>query len=216
MKKFASSKTKLLMLLLCTLLNACSGTFVPDPIDPRLPKYTEDGNNVAGAFINDGVWESIVSSMPFTGASNRPSLTTWQEEDSLVLRFEGDIASTSAAVEFHLQGLNIQSFDDLLQLSGRKISLDGLENAAIYMTYPYGEAESYLKGNGQIYFKQVSMYESVANTAGETHKIIVISGTFGFTVYNGDKLVYKVSSGRFDYRLTEDSNFRFGIEMTDY
>lgn len=60
MKKYTSI-IKSLLIFVVLVMNSCSGEFIPDPIDPRLPKYTEEGNNVAGAFINDNTWESVVS-----------------------------------------------------------------------------------------------------------------------------------------------------------
>lgn len=47
-----------LRMLVVLFLTSCDAVFVPDPVDPRLPKYTEDGNNVAGALVNGDLWHN--------------------------------------------------------------------------------------------------------------------------------------------------------------
>jgi hypothetical protein len=191
--------------ILFLLLIACDGIFVPDPIDPRIPKYTENGNNVAGSFINDKIWESIVE-FGFLSSNNKPFITVWQESDSLILRFNGNTAGESSSVEFHLTGLNISEFEDLTTLDGHKIQLDGIKNAGFYIEN-FTPSSYDNKGVGQIYFRHVRIQDSNVSVGGETAKIIIISGTFGFSFNDSTGKTIKVSSGRFDYKITESTNF---------
>jgi len=198
MKKYTSI-IKSLLIFVVLVMNSCSGEFIPDPIDPRLPKYTEEGNNVAGAFINDNTWESVVSiGFPY-GQHDAPSITAYRVSDSLVIRFTGNTSSERANIEFHLTGLNINKFEDLLQLKGRKIQVDGFKNVAYYINN-FDSSIYTNKGIGQIYFKSV-----IENEASSS---LILSGTFGFSVYATYTEITKISYGRFDYRITESSNFQ--------
>lgn len=206
MKRFYFIRISSLLVIFFLVLNGCNGIFVPDPIDPRIPKYTEDGNNVSGAFINDNIWKSIVTT-GFLYSYNQPLITSWQESDSLVLRFNGDTAGESSSIEFHLTGLKISKFEDLVTLDRNKIQLDGIKNTGFYIENyaPSGYAN---KGIGQVYFKHVSIQDSNVTVNGQTSKIVIISGTFGFLINNSDGKITKVTSGRFDYRITESTNFQ--------
>ena len=206
MKKFYFIKTSAVLVILFLILNGCDGIFVPDPIDPRIPKYTEDGNNVAGAYINDNIWESVVR-IGFPYSYNQPFINVWQESDSLVLRFSGNTADESSSVEFHLTGLKISKFEDLVTLDGKKIQLDGIKNAGFYIEN-YTPSSYDNKGIGQIYFKHVSIQDSNVTVEGQTSKIVIISGTFGFSFNESNGKTIKVSSGRFDYKITENTNFQ--------
>ncbi len=211
MKKSVFINSSLLVVLACLCLMACEHILVPDPIDPRLPKYTEEGNNVAGAYINDSIWESKVTLMvlpmvqPYT--KDKPCFEVWEQNDSLILRFNGSIAEKAASIEFHLSGLGISDFKDLTTLTGQKIQLDGIENTAYYIQN--FESPNYnKKGIGQIYFRHISPIDPIINAEGKAMQSMVISGTFGFSVNNfGDGEAFQVASGRFDYRILEQVNF---------
>lgn len=202
MKKSNFIKNSKVLVILILILNACEGIFVPDPIDPRIPKYTEDGNNVAGAFINDNIWESIVSLN-----YDRPFINVWPENDSLLLRFSGKTAGVPSSIEFHLTGWKISDFEDLAKLEGSKIQLDGMKNAGFY-TEGYDLFNYENKGIGQIYFKNIRIRVYNANGEGQISKTAIISGTFGFAMNDSGGKITKVTSGRFDYRIREDFNFQ--------
>jgi len=197
MRRYRFTNSKLLVVIFLLVI-ACNGIFIPDPIDPRIPKYTEDGNNVAGAFINDNIWESIVK-IGFPSVYNEPFITASQEKDSLVLKFFGNTLGESSSIDFHLTGLNITSFGELVVLKGQKIQLDGIKYTGYYIEN-YNPASYNNRGIGQIYFKNVR-FESLSSK-------IILSGTFGFSINDLNGKVIKVSSGRFDYGITENSNFR--------
>lgn len=193
MKKYAYTN-RILLVLIFFVQTSCEGIFIPDPIDPRLPKYTEEGNNVAGALIDNKIWKSVVSyGFPYN-TGDTPSLTVWQEQDSLKLRFTGSSQGSNASVEFHMKGLGITKFEDLIDLEGQKISLDGLNSAGYYIEKYTPFAYDH-KGIGQIYFRSIHLNDS--------HSDIIISGTFGFSLLNTHDRIIKITSGRFDYSINQ-------------
>lgn len=207
MKKLRFTNSTLLLILLL-FATACEGLFVPDPIDPRIPKYTAEGNEVAGAYVNDDIWESVVSYKAqivgsLTVPVNKPHFNVWAEADSLSLTFSGSTAANKAYIEFHLRNLNIKKFEDLLQLEGQKITLDGNTNAGFYYENA-NESAFESRGVGQIYFKEVSI--------DSTYTRAILSGTFGFSVKAPEGRTIKVSSGRFDYRFYDNENFNLRPE----
>lgn len=197
MKKL-SCINKLLVLVIALAAMACNGIFVPDPIDPRLPKYTESGNNVAGAFVNNQVWESTVT-WGLYDYSDTPEFYVWPEKDSVVIRFSGNTGDESAYIEFHLKDWDITEFEDVSKLSGLKIELDGEENSAYYIEESYNPEAYKYRGIGQFYPKNIQMNDSLTSAT--------ISGTFGFTVTDSVGVNTKVTYGRFDYRLSKEEDF---------
>ena len=180
MKKY----TYIVSLLLMFGLSSCEGIFVPDPIDPRLPKYTEEGNDVAGAFVDDLFWKSVVDIVTV-----RPQLTVFPEKDSLILSFDGNTSGKDATIEFHFKGLKVTQFSDLAAWEGKKIQLDGISALGIYDDY---ETSSVFRSqSGQFYLKHVDITKEI------------ISGTFGFTAVDQTGKILKIKSGRFDYNNPE-------------
>ena len=47
------TRIKLLLLLSICITSCDTYEFNPDPIDPRLPSYSEEGKNTGGGYIND-------------------------------------------------------------------------------------------------------------------------------------------------------------------
>lgn len=197
MKKYVYTNS-ILVVLACLTLNACEGVFIPDPIDPRLPKYTENGYGTAGAFINNKIWVSFVDGGFQYNSAHEPLITIWQGRDSLRLTLSGSIEKTNASVEFHFKGLGITKFEDLIGLNEQKISLNGNQNAGYYIksnnASPYDN-----RGIGQIYFRNVQY--------NNDKSAIIISGTLGFSLSETHQAPLKVSYGRFDYSISED-NFK--------
>src|ERR1035437_9240366 len=108
MKRFVCLSNVIIALGFLTMVS-CESIFVFDPIDPRLPKYTENGNNTSGAFMNKDVWRSI-EKYSFLSVSNEPYLIVFTKHDSIVLNFSGDILKEnnvylSTDINFYLKGL---------------------------------------------------------------------------------------------------------------
>ncbi len=175
---------------------ACDSVFVPDPIDPRIPKYTEKGNNVAGAYVNDCIWKSE-KTWVITGFTDAPSFTVWPASNSVVICFTGSVENSLASIEFHLKDLDIFDFEDLPKLNGQKITIDGYRNVAYYNKGSYNSESN--EGSGQLYMKNVQMNDSLT--------AVIFSGTFGFTVADTLGNSTKISYGRFDYLLGKDNEF---------
>lgn len=183
--------SRVLLLLTSVILFSCEGVLVPDPIDPRLPKFTEDGNNVAGAFIDGNKWKSVWKSYIF-GSYTVANMVLKPSDNSLTLGFTGyakDNLSTSFV--FNLHRINCHTEKDILWLSGKKFILNnGIDSANIEGVYNC----TYKAANipGQIYFRSVKqMYDNG----------YIISGTFGFTVESSTGKLVEVTYGRFDYVL---------------
>lgn len=181
-----------IVLSLPILLMGCEPMVVQDPIDPRIPKYTESGYNVAGAFINQNVWKSVT----YWNKSN-VWITSLKNSDSLIIRFDGQQNNSPLTISFYLKGYTVSKFQELVNLNDTKILLDGedkagvLETSSVMVSY----SPKAIKGKGQLYFKHVQV--------DITNKTAVISGTFGFTTND----LTEVSYGRFDYAVKDSIGF---------
>ena len=194
MRKFVYTNS-FKLLIVGFLLTSCSGILVPDPIDPRLPKYTEEGNNVAGAFIGGKVWQSIMYSS-FSYTFNEPIITVYNQKDSVSFRFKGSVSNETSVIELHIKDRHITKYEDLLALVGAKVQLDGI-SATAYFIQDYTPAAFNHKGIGQVYFRSVKRDRSGHG--------IILSGTFGFSSKDNNQSPIKVSSGRFDYVVFQDN-----------
>lgn len=187
MKKYL---VKTISVFVFAALFSCEGIFILDPIDPRLPKYTHTGNDVAGAFIDGVQWKSVVSwSILYT--FNAPEFTIYPADDILKISFYGNIGAETYSLEFTLAGFEIHTYEDLIKLKGRKIQLDGELN--------YGVIDGYgdscfprNAGAGQFYAKDISTKEN---------GVLVFSGTFGFVTPDASCPSAEVAYGRFDYTV---------------
>jgi hypothetical protein len=202
----------LLLILLILISGGCY--FVPDPIDPRLPKYTESGNNAAGAYVNnevwveakystyvnrEGAWVPIPDSLVYREI---PTLNTIGTNDSLIFIFDGKISNDRTLLEFRLSGIPVKTYSDLALLKDQKIILDGKTNMGGYI-----RKDSTLEiikdkmqgGVGQFYIRNVTIVDSI--------KTATLSGTFGFTATNSGKQSVEISYGRFDFTFRENVNF---------
>lgn len=178
---------KLLIAAIVIFLASCE-KFIPDPVDPRLSRYTEDGRNISSALINDRVW---IAKGETYWAWSAPAydpmhfITYQPKNDTLFVDFKH--SNSDSNIRFTLVGHGIKEVKDLNMLRDKKIPINE-EN--FYAVYGGNKAQ-----NGQIYFKHVDSNDSTA----------VLSGTFGFTI--GDPPT-KVSYGRFDFRVEKNENFR--------
>lgn len=175
------------------LLMACDASWIPDPIDPRLPMYTENGINTAGAIVNGELWRSRVDQQIFGSINATPYVDFTTNKDSLVIIFLGDSKNLPVReITFTIKNENIQNAADFLKLRGRVIPLDGLQNTVSVFDYYNDDCNS--SGIGQIYFRNVKF-------GGENGTSILFSGTFSFIQDDPVCANYDVSYGRFDYRI---------------
>lgn len=157
--------------------------FIPDPVDPRLSKYTEDGLNVSSALINDAVWIAEPAFNFKSGEDPNHYLIYQTDSDTISIEIKGN----SGTLEFVLIGYGIDDLQKINKLREKKIPV-GTQN--FYATFNNVRAE-----NGQIYFKHV---ESTDTTA-------VLSGTFGFDIITDPPT--KIAYGRFDMSFRKNRNF---------
>lgn len=188
MKKYRIKAASAFVLI---TLFSCEGIFIPDPIDPRLPRYTHQGNNVAGALIDDKRWESIVT---WTGGlqytADEPVFRSYPN-DRLEIVFSGNVGGETYRLTFNLVGYGIHSYEDLIKLRGLKIQLTGdLNSAEIEATMATCDVHD--GGVGQFYAKNISMKEN---------GVLIFSGTFGFVTTEASCPPAEVTYGRFDYAV---------------
>lgn len=193
-----------LILLFCA---GCGGIFITDPVDPRLPMYTESGHNVAGALINNTTWKARQTSGWLSGDDVRLQKYS---NDSLVFSIIGakhfykgenqvdSTFTTQLYFSFYQQGIN--ALEALSVLEGRIIALDGQQNygAIQYHTRRQEFDCTYLNGTGQLFFKRIQI--------DTERKEAIVSGTFGFTHPETDCEPIEVYYGRFDFRLSLGDN----------
>jgi len=103
-------------------VSSCEPVYIPDPIDPRLPKYTDDGNDVGGAFINGSLWRSEYFLSLFSG-TNEPHLRYNATTDSLSINFEGKIGESYRTISFGLKGYGIKSLQEMTKINSLYLTL---------------------------------------------------------------------------------------------
>lgn len=192
MKKYLIKSISAFVLI---VLLSCDGVFIPDPIDPRLPKYTHQGNDAAGAFIDGRQWKSVVE-RDFMYTDNEPEFRSYSG-DRLEISFYGDVGTESYNLKFILVGYGINTYEDLKKLEGRKILLDGDLNSGEVDTYG-NSCYPGSGGTGQFYAKDISIRQNGS---------LVFSGTFGFVTADSACPSVEVTYGRFDYNVS-DLDFR--------
>lgn len=189
----------LLALVSISTFFSCTKEFIPDPINPELPIYSEEGNSLSGAYVNGNIWRSNTEGTKINSYgvtySYASQIKVWKSKDSLILNFDGRILNReSSDIGFSLKNLEINTLDDLLKLNDRKIALNGNDRYGYYQeTYK----RNTLRGKGQIYFKSVKK-----NSNG-----ITLSGGFGFQTIDSIGNITNITYGRFDYNFYKDSNF---------
>jgi hypothetical protein len=183
-------KSKLSLLVIGILFGCQGSVLVPDPVDPRLPMYTERGNNVAGAFINGDVWISQVENHIDGGRSYEPEFVIYKDADSATLVFSGLLSNqVYTEIKFDLKNFNENSVTDLTVLSQTLFALDGVAGSGEVDPLIYDSSDS-CRFYGQIIFKSVRKVDD---------RFVIISGTFG--LFTGNGCTSAVTYGRFDFEL---------------
>ncbi|MEO7987935.1 MAG: hypothetical protein ABI663_00235 [Chryseolinea sp.] len=190
-KKYLSG-IKLLLIGICFSASSCEPIYIPDPIDPRLPKYTEDGNNVAGAFINDELWKSEYFPGWFS-TSGEPMIQYFSSRDSLSITFFGAIDEPYyyEDISFGFRGLGVTSLAELVKLNETKIELDGINSTA----NAYRSSDCVAPGSGQLYFRSMTFNTETGH--------LTLSGTFGFNQDDPACGKISVTYGRFDFTVSD-------------
>ncbi len=174
------------------LLASCDPDYISDPTDPRLPNYTDIGENTAGAYINGQAWRGFCD---FFGNCEGHGLVYLPDTDETIMQLaagpatgiEGSGVAFRAKITFRIKG-NLRT---VLQTNPppfpHLIALDGVlnEGELHYLNTP---EQSCTGGVGSLYLRS-----SYINDFGH-----VIAGTFGF-VTDAECGKITVYQGRFDF-----------------
>ena len=188
------------IIILLIGMSACGGEFIPDPLDPRLPRYSEEGKNVAGCFINGDVWRAVKTGANLQGGVDQILQIDFQAESNTIrFRIDGyredstNLAGTSVTLTFVVDNRDwqIQSVDDL---HGRTFELDGntsygnIEDASNFFQYDN------CRSTGQLFIRYAQPFLSASDD-------FIVAGTFYLTNDSPSCIRTEVRSGRFDYRV---------------
>jgi hypothetical protein len=210
MKTITNLVSSICIVILLTTLKSCDETFVPDPQDSRLPKYTETGNKVAGALINDVAWKTnwFVSE---AGANRCFYFTNYAQGDSIALHLDGiytEGPSNDAPINFTFiikTVTQLNNVDNVKLLTGQTFQLDGRDN---YVNIDdrsemiNENVGAYLHGTGELTINNVKVIQSTTWTRdnGEKYNPLIVAGTFNFN-FASPEIVVK--SGRFDFVVND-------------
>ena len=194
---------KISALFCIAILAGCQDSvFIPDPLDPRLVKYTEDGNNASAALINGDIWSTDdYYNYDYNFYESDIDVVSYDDADSLIITFYGLLDEREdLLLHFSLKDFGIDEARELVKLDEQKIQLDGAQNTAIMESLLFDE--TYAGGVGQIYFKSVKRADVSVSLLEEGS--VIISGTFSFTI-PGENI--EVTYGRFDYEVSFVNNY---------
>jgi hypothetical protein len=194
-----------LILAMALLLSCQIDDFIAEPEDPRMPAYTESGENVAGALIDGQIWTAFSGPEDdYVPVAQNAKMYFYfsPDADSLFLaiqsgRFRHNYAE--ASVGFYIPSVSVRNTEDLIALQGHTISLDGEENYGqlFFGDYRLNNGPTGVsRGVGTLYIRKVGL-----NTEDDDEDVN-ISGTFGFDI-KIDGVKHTVYSGRFDYAISE-------------
>ncbi|MFN2430815.1 MAG: hypothetical protein ABR574_12415 [Cryomorphaceae bacterium] len=173
---------------LSVVLLGCDPFYYADPVDPRLPEFTADGENKAGAYIDGYAWRT----------SGSPSIVYYSTSDSTVVTFPtaslisgSDEYDPNADVSFLLRGDFFRQITETPLSGPLEIILDGTENQGkLTLSEDYGPTTTCANGTGKLIIRNVFQRETDW----------VVAGTFGFDISTpcGQHTVHQ---GRFDFRV---------------
>lgn len=188
--KFIIVKVSIFCLIIFFLVS-CRGKFVPDPIDPDLPKYSAKGHDTAGAMVNGKVWRAVIRCGGFLGCSNEMTIQP-VDSSSIEIRFEGEILDQNKIEEqgfgfsIILEDVYLTKLKDLEKLSGMKYDLG---NGHYAYADEFGNDVMCTSSRGQLFFNEIEL----------KNEGYIIAGTFGFVIEGENCKKVEVYSGRFDY-----------------
>ena len=195
------------------LTNCRREEFVPDPNDKRLPQYTEEGNMIGGALVNEVAWRTRWERKAL-GEYKAFYFTNYATGDSVTLDLQGKfIEGPMKEREFDfllvLNGIQVKHVSDLIALEGRTFSLDGQKNYVIVNDYTDRENNSIKVIKGGIGTFSIKRTREVTNQiyyrgSGQNktpYHPLIVAGTFEFE-FPAEGI--KVESGRYDFFINDD------------
>jgi len=191
-------------------LTACVEIFVPDPVELRIPRYSEKGYQVAGAYVNELAWKTEVFCSIFGGCSIPLRISTNTNSEQLLLNFDGQIQEglqrgKRLILLFRLNDLNITRLSELTSLQGQLFSIEAGELQA--------EAGDYDTSigcqRGQLLVRRVFIDKSEADGSLG----YIIAGTFGLECeQDGERL--NIYQGRYDFAVNSLFTVYDSLEVT--
>jgi hypothetical protein len=185
--------------------------FIPDPADPRLPKYTENGNQVGGTLINDVAWKTDFWSSIDMGWNRSFYFTNYRSGDSATLTIDGRFTegfNKDRPLSFIvvLKNISFGKLEDIKSLDGQTLTLDGTTNYAMIDDRSWTIRDStdhYYGGIGEITVRSVNVIKNttIQRQNGEKYNPLIIAGTFEFSF---EQDLIHVTSGRFDFYINDN------------
>ncbi|WKN45196.1 hypothetical protein [Tunicatimonas pelagia] len=203
-------KSKIIFILVVAALIGCKGEFVPDPVDPRLPRYSEGGKDAAGCFINGNLWRAVRS--PHLFGADEVLRIRFSSEDSLIrFTIDGyqkeltDSVGIPTEISFVLDNRPSQVSTTPIASIGTipegTFILDGKQS---YGQLNQGDGNiTATNGTGQLTLRHVQLNPEIEDNQDRHY---IVAGTFSFTAPSDSLGLIEVKSGRFDYSVRERKN----------
>ncbi|HMJ48313.1 MAG TPA: hypothetical protein VK498_13355 [Ferruginibacter sp.] len=211
-------KTNLLLtFLLIVALTSCRKASVkPDPENPDLPIYSEQGLNVGGILINDKSW--LNARLGLFSTARPLQLYSYPNGDSIVVLLNGGYKDSNMQYQqprtifIVIKNIRIATDNDLLQLNGKSYNLDGNINYGGFSdSYGYNKAGNAV---GNIIFGKVSEISNITFGDGSPnnpiHHPYIVSGRLEMNLTT--TTIYALTKGRFDVTILRSGN-QFAIVL---
>ena len=177
--------------------------FTPDSENQELPAYTEDGNNIWGAIVNNVVFRSSINCHSF-GCSPGMSIYETSPQDSSVevgalisfVGFKAGEESGTINISFQLPGVEIPPYGKYENIAGVRFELsDSLNFAEINGYIPNAEnTNCTVSKKGFIQFNRFEELESTSQS-----RKLFAAGIFELYIENDSCSNILVEQGRFDF-----------------
>ena len=193
-------------------LASCKKTSIkPDPQNPDLPAYSEQGLNVGGILINDSAWLTLT---PGLSSTLKPvNLISYTNGDSIIILFNGNFKDSSLqnqnlrTIYIVIKNISIVTDSDLLKLNNKNFILDGSLNYGGFSDYDGNGKVG--KATGNINFGKVSVMTNITYGDGSANNPILHPYIFAGKLNMNFSTTrnFSLTSGRFDMTLLRNSNF---------
>ncbi|MEM8966660.1 MAG: hypothetical protein AAGE93_09605, partial [Bacteroidota bacterium] len=189
-------KNSIVLIFLALLLSQCEGEFTPDPIDPRLPRYSEEGKDAAGCFINGNLWRAVRGVRFFGSAPEDLGIEFLPKDSTILLTLDGhqreltDSLGIYTEINFVIDNRQLQ-ITSVESISPQTFVLDGEQNYGQLIQENEGVITT--PGTGQLTIRHAQLDPE---NETERHNYYTVAGTFSFTATSDSLGTIDVRSGR--------------------
>lgn len=176
-----SIRLTMLLFLALVSLTSCE-RFYPDPLDPRLPIYSETGKNQVGAIVNGSVYIDYPRYIASRGGS---SIAVYGRDSLHISFFIYDKTNREYALSFKLKGISDEDWLDMEIGNGKKFPIDN--DKLKFTKNQYDDVTE-----ASVEFLEGKM--TIKHLPGSN----VMAGTFGLTLRTTDQKTEYVHYGRYD------------------